>query len=91
MLAWGDFRPCALSQDALLFVRFDYVYPLVGVEVEDGLPSTERTLQGPGGCRAFVGRYLACGVFGMPLLGYGFIPPGRCMYLLHLTGPELPT
>ena len=80
MLAWGGPRPGALSQDALLFVRLDYVYPLVGVEVEVGLPSTERTLQGPGGCRAFVGRDLACGVFGMPLLGYEFIPPGRCMY-----------
>ena len=80
MLAWGGPRPGALSQDALLFVRLDYVYPLVGVEVEDGLPSTERTLQGPGGCRAFVGRDLACGVFGMPLLGYEFIPPGRYMY-----------
>ena len=33
-----------------------------------------------------------CGVFGMSSLGYAFsIPPGRCMYLLHLIGPELPT
>ena len=54
MLAWGGPRPDALSQDALLFARFDYAYPLVGVEVEVGLPSTERTLQGPGGCRAFL-------------------------------------
>ena len=35
---------------------------------------------------------LVCGVFGMSSLGYAFsIPPGRCMYLLHLIGPELPT
>ena len=81
MLAWGGPRPDTLSQDALLFVRFDYAYPLVGVEVEVGLPSTERTLQGPGGCRAFVGHDLACGVFGMPLLGYDlYLQEGACNY-----------
>ena len=55
-------------------------------------PLPRRTLQGPGRCRAFVGHDLACGVFGMSLPGYVVpIPPGRCMYALHLIGPELPT
>ena len=83
---WGGPRPDALSQDVLLFARFDYAYPLVGVEVEVGLPSTERTLQGPGGCRAFVGRNLACGVFGMSLLGYEpYHQEGACTTALDRT------
>ena len=57
----------------LAICLIDYACPLAGVEVEDGLPSTERTLQGPGGCRACFGRYLACGVSGMPSPGYVLI------------------
>ena len=47
--------------------------------------------EGPVAVGHVFGHSLACGVFGMPSLGYGSIPPGRRMYSLHLIGPELPT
>ena len=55
-------------------------------------PLPRRTLQGPGRCRAFVGMTLRAGCSACPCRGMWLpIPPGRHMYALHLTGPELPT
>ena len=55
-------------------------------------PLPSEHCEGPVAVGRYFGHVLACGVFGMSSLGYAFsIPPGRCMYLLHLIGPELPT
>ena len=84
----GGPQVCALSRDDLLSARFDYACPLVGVEVEDGLPSAERALQGLGTCRGLFGHDLACGVSGVrtwvELRRY--CPHWRYVTLLHTPG-----